>query len=113
MQYVSRCLFPLLVLAFPEAVLAQWGGWESLGGNTQEPLECVSWGPNRIDCFVRGTDDALWTKSWNGSGWGGWESLGGMLEENPECVSWGPNRIDCFARGTDDALWINSWNGSG
>ncbi len=25
MQYVSRCLFPLLVLAFPEAVLAQWG----------------------------------------------------------------------------------------
>ena len=80
------------------------GGWESLGGILKEKPECVSWGPNRIDCFVRGTDDALWTNSWNGSRWRGWESLGGRLEEKPECVSWRLNRIDCFARGADGAM---------
>ena len=35
-------------------------------------------GANRIDCFVRGTEQAMWHRWWDGSPWGGWESLGGV-----------------------------------
>ncbi len=75
------------------------------------PPECVSWGANRLDCFVRGTDKALWHKWWDGSRWNKWESLGGVLTSLPECVSWGANRLDCFVRGTDKALWHKWWDG--
>ncbi|MEA2874385.1 MAG: hypothetical protein QOH67_4367, partial [Hyphomicrobiales bacterium] len=91
---------------------AQWGGWESLGGVILEQPSCTSWGPNRIDCFARGTNAAMWHRWWNGSAWGGWENLGGVIIEQPECVSWGANRIDCFARGTDGAMWHRWWNGA-
>lgn len=50
---------------------AQWGGWENLGGVIMERPECVSWGPNRIDCFGRGTDSAMYHRWWNGPAWGG------------------------------------------
>jgi predicted nucleic acid-binding Zn-ribbon protein len=90
---------------------ATWGKWESLGGVLTSPPECVSWGANRIDCFVKGTDNALWHRWWNGSRWGGWESLGGVLTSPPNCVSWGANRLDCFVKGTDNAMWHKWWNG--
>ena len=59
----------------------------------------VSWGPNRLDVFAQGTDDALWHRWWDGTRWGGWESLGGSIVGQPEAVCWGPNRIDVFALG--------------
>ena len=91
---------------------AQWGGWETLGGVILEDQECTTWSADRIDCFARGTDAAMWHRWWDGASWGGWESLGGIILESPDCTSWGPNRIDCFARGTDAALWHRWWDGS-
>ena len=88
------------------------GGWEFLDGTIMEAPDCVSWGPNRIDCFARGTDNAMWHRWWDGASWGGWESLGGVIMDAPDCVSWGPNRIDCFARGTDNAMWHRWWDGA-
>jgi hypothetical protein len=41
-----------------------WSGWEDLGGILTSAPSAVSWGPNRIDCFVMGTDSALWHKWW-------------------------------------------------
>src|SRR3712207_1608334 len=79
----------LAVGAAPEEGRAQWGGWESLGGVILEEPNCVSWGPNRIDCFARGTDQAMYHRWWDGSSWGGWENLGGVILEEPNCVSWG------------------------
>ena len=67
---------------------------------------------NRIDCFARGTDLAMWHRWWDGSAWGGWENLGGIILEQPECVSWGTDRLDCFARGADQALWHRWWDGT-
>ncbi len=64
---------------------------------------------NRLHVFGRGSDDALWHKSWNGS-WGGWQSLGGVLTTEPAAVSWGGDRLDVFVRGTDNALW-HTWRG--
>jgi hypothetical protein len=76
----------------------------------------VSWGPNRIDAFMRGEDAALWhiacSGFCNGPTWSGWQSLGGALTSLPVAVSWGPNRIDAFAIGTDNGLRHIAWNGS-
>jgi hypothetical protein len=74
------------------------------------PPNCVSWGSDRIDCFVKGTNNAMWHKWWDGSQWGGWESLGGILTSPPNCVSWGSNRIDCFVKGTNNAMRHKWWN---
>jgi hypothetical protein len=101
----------VLVAAGPRLAVAQWQGWENLGGVILEQPECVSWSANRIDCFARGTDRAMYHRWWNGSSWGGWENLGGVILEAPSCVSWGANRIDCFARGTDRAMYHRWWDG--
>ena len=34
-----------------------WGPWESLGGGLKSGPGAVSWGPDRIDVFVRGNDE--------------------------------------------------------
>ena len=54
-----------------------------------EAPDCVSWGANRIDCFARGTDNAMWHRWWDGAAWGGWESLGGVIMDAPDCVAGG------------------------
>jgi hypothetical protein len=87
-------------------------GIQSLGGSFTASPAVASWGPNRLDVFGRGGDNALWHDAWNGTAWSGWESLGGSLTSAPAAVSWGPNRIDVFARGGDNALWHKAWNGS-
>ena len=110
--YLAGALAALTLGAAPQPAQAQWFGWESLGGVILEEPECVSWGLNRLDCFARGTDRALWHRWWNGASWGGWESLGGIILEAPKCVSWGPNRLDCFARGADSAMWHRWWDGA-
>ena len=73
---------------------------------------CVSWSANRIDCFARGADNAMWHRWWDGAAWGGWESLGGVLTSDVSCTSWAPNRIDCFGRGLDNAMWHKWWDGA-
>jgi len=90
--------------------------WESLGGQTTTAPSCVSWGPKRIDCFMRGMDGTLQQKSWGGEDWSSvWTRIeGGSIapDSPPDCVSWGANRIDCFAQGTDNTLQHWWWNGS-
>jgi hypothetical protein len=87
-----------------------WLGWESLGGVLTSGPAVSSWSNGRLDCFVRGTDSALWHK-WFDGGWSGWESLGGILTSSPAAVSWGRGRIDVFVRGTDSALWHKWFDG--
>ena len=91
---------------------ALWSNWEGLGGVLTSAPTVASWGTNRLDVFVRGTDNAMHHKWWDGSRWNNWESLGGVLKDAPGCTSWGTNRIDCFVRGTDDQLWHKWWDGS-
>ncbi|MFI5283082.1 MAG: CAP domain-containing protein [Candidatus Dormibacterales bacterium] len=87
-------------------------GWTSLGGGITGSPAVSSWGASRMDAFVRGNDDALWQKTWNGTSWGPWTSLGGVLTAEPTAVSWGPNRIDIFVRGSGNALWHRSSDGT-
>ncbi len=87
--------------------------WQSLGGGLTSNPSCVSWGTNRLDCFVRGTDlqGAMWHTRFDGSAWRAWQSLGGSLTSDPNCVSWAVNRLDCFVRGTDGNVWHKWWDG--
>ncbi|TQJ31153.1 matrixin family metalloprotease [Microbacterium sp. SLBN-146] len=87
-----------------------WRGWESLGGVLTSGAGVSSWASGRLDLFVRGTDNALWHKWFNG-GWSHWETLGGVLTSDPAAVSWSNGRIDVFVRGTDNALWHKWFDG--
>jgi|GEM_PF-365631 len=89
-----------------------WSRWEDLGGVLTSAPAVSSWQPNRLDVFVRGTDNAMYHKWWDGRRWSNFENLGGVLTSSPAAVSWGPNRIDTFVRGTDNALYHKYWNGS-
>ena len=97
---------------YDDWLACRWGGWTSLGGVISSAPAAASWASNRMDCFARGTDGAMWHKWWNGSSWSGWGSLGGLIQGAPAAVSWGPNRIDCFVRGMDNAMWHKFWNGA-
>jgi hypothetical protein len=96
----------------PAYIPTAWSHYVQLGSNqiSAGPAAC-SGGPNRIDVFVRGTDNRLYTKSWNGDGWTDYRQLGTEeFLDNPAAVSWGPNRIDVFDRGTDNRLYTKSWH---
>ena len=79
--------------------------WYTVGGVASSGPDASSWGATRTDVFVRGTDNAIWHRPFNGTNWGAWESLGGVATSDPTAVSWGPNRIDFFVRGTDRGIW--------
>ena len=83
---------------------------DALGGQLVGGPAASSWGSGRIDVAVRGTDNALWHK-WYDGGWHNWESLGGVLTNAPSAASWSPGRYDVFARGTDGALWHRWYDG--
>jgi len=90
--------------------------YEAIAATRSVSGPVVSWGPNRLDAFVIGTDSALYHKWWNGSAWGpsvtGYENMGGVIVTDPESVAWGPNRLDVFVVGTNRGLYHKWWNGS-
>jgi len=98
--------------------------WNPMGspiadGKVLGPPKVVSWGPGRLDIFVRGADGQLYIKSWTGSAWVpsqlGWNPPGspnGVVAQEPAVVSWASNRLDIFATGTDNNLYIKSWTGT-
>ncbi len=90
------------------------GNWDSLGGVCTASPASVSWGTtNRVDVFVRGSDGAVWQRTYN-NGWSTWIPLGGQLAAGtgPAVASWSAGRLDVFVQGTDGALWHKWWNGS-
>ncbi|MBA2394137.1 MAG: protein kinase [Ktedonobacteraceae bacterium] len=71
----------------------------------------VSWGPNRLDLFGRGSDGAIYHSYWDGS-WHSFETLGGNFIYGVAASSWVAGRLDVFAIGTDGAIYHNYWDGS-
>ena len=85
--------------------------WASLGGTITSDPDAASWGSGRLDVFAKGTNNAVWKKTYQNN-WYGWGDEGGQIVGSPTAVSWGPGRIDLFGRGTDNALWHKYWNGT-
>jgi peptidoglycan/xylan/chitin deacetylase (PgdA/CDA1 family) len=90
-----------------------WGGWQSVGGVLSAAPAVVGGGDGRIDVFVRGTDDSLWTRALPpGGSWSPWTSLGGWLTTGPAGVYLDAVRLDLYAIGGDHAVWHRTWTGS-
>ena len=90
-----------------------WSAWTQLAGTIAGDPAVTAWGPNRLDVFVRGTNNQLLHKAWNGSSWTGWENLGGALKGTPAVVSRGAGLLDVFVRGTDNQLYTKWYNAGG
>ena len=86
--------------------------WDSLGGIASSGPDPASGTPNRLDVFVRGSDHALYQKTWDGTAWNIWQSLGGNLTSAPSAVATGASRLDVFVRGADNALYQKTWDGT-
>ena len=80
--------------------------WETVGGRLSAAPAAASWGNNRLDVVVRGTDSALW-HAWTATGHGpwSWEDNGIRIVGSPAAITYGTNRLDVFARGLDNRLW--------
>jgi hypothetical protein len=89
--------------------LATWTGAESLGGGLTSQPAVASWAAGRYDVFARGTDNAVWRKSFSGGRWSGWQSLGGVASSPPAAAAWGAGRLDVFVRGTDNRLYTKHY----
>jgi hypothetical protein len=99
--------FSINLTAIPD-----FAGYNSLGGGLIGGPDASASSASRSDVFVRGTDNQLWHRSWNGATWASWEPLGGVLTADPGAVAVGTSTINVFVRGSDNQLWDNVWNGS-
>jgi hypothetical protein len=82
-----------------------------LGGSLTSDPGAVSWGANRIDVFVRGTQNGLFHKWWDGAQWAGWEGLGGSLGSGPDPTALGPGSLDVFYLVPAGTLFGRSYSG--
>jgi hypothetical protein len=90
--------------------------WQPLGGVLTSRPAAASWSPDRLDAFVRGSDQQMYHIWFSSGQWSGWEPLGGTLTSGPGVASWSSGRLDVFVRGSDQQLWHkwfdgNQWNG--
>lgn len=113
----------------------RWSGFSSLGMPSVEeatltfdapltgPPAACSWGPARMDVFVRGAAGDLLHRSWNGSSWSSYESLGMPRPQGSaaEAVPFTgavtacaprPGRVDVFARALDGVLYHAALQGT-
>jgi hypothetical protein len=81
--------------------------WETLGTGLFSGTPAVtSWGPGRIDVFVRAADNGLVHKWFDRGRWSsGWEDMGAYVITNPTVSSQQPGQLDVFVGGGDRALW--------
>jgi hypothetical protein len=82
-----------------------WRDWYSYGGSlTSSPgVATVNHlGDPETYIFARGTDNALWYRSWREEG--SWGRLGGALTSGPGTIGNGAY-VYVFVRGTDNAVW--------
>ena len=92
--------------------------WESLvgtyGTNWHGDIGAVSWGANRIDFFVQGTNNHCYHGYYTTAGLGGMQDLGGVFDANIGfgAAAWGANRLDVFGVSPGVALYHNAWNGT-
>jgi alpha-galactosidase len=70
-------------------------------------------GPDGIDVYVRGLDNAAYQRTYRYGHWSDWKRLGGTLTDSPSVTSDGT----LFARGADGQVWqrtgAGQWSGLG
>jgi Papain family cysteine protease len=102
------------------AANGQWQGWWRILDGSAVPgtaVAAVSRDPNKLDVFVIGTDNGIYTAAWdanaaNGQWQGWWKILDGVAAAGSgvAAVSRDPSKLDIFVVGTDKALWTAAWD---
>ncbi len=94
---------------------ARWHDYLPQGTGLSSGPAIASWGNDRLDTAVRGTDGSIWHQWYDGAGWHSGESLGrpapGIAPSAPSLVSWAPGRLDLFVQGADNQLWHRWYEG--
>ena len=89
---------------------ATFGGptqWTGLGGSVHGKIAVARNTDGRLQIFVRGGDNGLWTiaQAAPDNGWSSWVSLGGVLGGDPVVGLNSDGRLQVFALGSDNSLW--------
>jgi hypothetical protein len=101
----------LLSLAAAAAWAKPAWAWDEIQpAVAREAGDCVSWSPNRVDCFSRSPSGSLtWIHRDHGK-WSTPQDLGGKLAAAPSCITRGPGGINCFAisaKGVLATIYLN------
>jgi len=92
-----------------------FGKWTSLGGGlTSVPVAIISGQMNdKIECFVTGEGNALWTITGDGQNWSDFQNLGGQVKGLPAAANtFTGDTTFVFGRGVHDKLWYRRRNGA-
>ena len=85
--------------------------FRNLGNRAQSRPCCTSWGPGRVDCFIRGPESSVLHISIDNGVYSDWEDLGGVIVDEIECVSRDVGIIDVLVLDTDIALLVKTFSG--
>ncbi len=91
--------------------------WEYYGGTTYDSISSTSWGDGRFDVFVRGTNGAVYQKSYDAStGYSpsvtGWTNIGGSVVGSIAAISRKSGIFDLFARNSSGSVCTRRYDGS-
>jgi len=83
----------------------------SLGccGSTTSSPSITSRATGQLNVVMRGSDNQLWHRYWDGASWSGWAALGGILSSSPAIAAVSTTRLDVIALRTDGTLAVRSW----
>jgi hypothetical protein len=95
-----------------------WHGWWWLNGGRAAagaPVHAVSRSADKLDIFVIGTDNRVYSAAWQpefADGWHGWwQLLGGVAAPGAHvtAVSRSADKLDIFVVGTDGGVYTAAW----
>ena len=108
-----------ITAAWEPAFADGWHGWWQIrGGRAQPggPVTAVSRSKDKLDVFVVGTDNFIYTAAWEpafADGWHGWWFLNGgraVHQSYITCVSRRPDFLDVFVVGLDGRAYTAAWS---
>ncbi|HEX8159497.1 MAG TPA: hypothetical protein VF526_19095 [Solirubrobacteraceae bacterium] len=109
----------IITAAWEPAFKDGWHGWWQIrGGRTQagNPVFGVSRSANKLDVFVVGSDNTIYTAAWEpafSDGWHGWWNLNGGQAAHGSivtAVSRRPDFMDVFVIGRDGRAYSAAWS---
>jgi len=96
-----------------------WHGWWHIRGGLGKPgapITAVSRSADKLDIFVVGTDNVIYTAAWEPAftdGWHGWWNLNGGKAAHGSLVTCASRRadfLDVFVVGQDGRAWSAAWS---
>ena len=94
-------------------VTPAWSSPAGLGAVTNATPTVAAPASNRLDVFVRGFDNAIRQRRFDGTAWSAWSALGGVTYAAPAASARrGTSIVDVFIRGADNAIRHRYRNGS-